>query len=829
MGNLAGMSEFLQTSRMQYQAQKMMPSVSAYWHEVTSSDGQVREHWVKLQEEIQQWNPEQRAAYAAAAGRQIEEFGTTFNVFSDVGGAGQPYQLDPIPLVIAAAEWNKISAGLAQRIRLLNAVLADIYGPQQLLRDGLIPPDMVHASSAFQMHARGVQPVGGNFLHSTGCDMVRTANGNWTVLRDHTGTPGGIGQTLENRKITSEMMVGSFEQMDVAPLMGFIDAQREVMRSLSIGKDQGTNVVFLTPGFQHPSYFEHAYKAKLLGFPLVEAADLTVRERRLFLKTLAGLRRVDVLVCRVDHDGIDPLEHWGGRSDGVAGLIEAWRAGNTVISNAPGSSFASSPALMPFLPRICREWFGEEMKLPFVETWWLGQKEIRESVFANFSRYVLLSASPQHESPLPLQCSELSPSARKQWIKEILEHPHDFVVQVAVRPSEIPTIENRQLRQRPLVWRGYAIQHGKAVHVMSGGLARVGKGNVPPQLWSHHAGYTKDVWVVGMDGKVPHQSMVIATKPFGRGLKAQEVPSRIAEQLFWVGRYAERLELSTRLLRVTLSHLVGGVGSMKEEHFHACHRLLQSAGLIAKEKIVLPAGALSFVSRLIHEPSETMGMRSQISLLMQNAIAARDRLSDDTWRFFNRLDGIVQPTTNGDGFAELTRKLDQLILHMAAFAGMQAENMTRGHGWRFLEIGRRLERGIGTLTLLDAAAQATPCSGAMLEALLQTCDSVMTYRRRHFSTPELAAVVDLLFADASNPRAFVHQVRIIRNEIDHFPGHTDFGLMPRIREDATKLVAASEHKPGAAEPNFCDLSEDLERFSDSLTQHFFSHSVRRVY
>ncbi len=823
------MPENIQTSRTQYQAQKMVPSVSDYAQEMTSADGQVREHWLRLSEEIHQWNPEQRAAYAAAAGRQIEEFGTTFNVFSDVGGAGQPYQLDPIPLVISSAEWQKVSAGLAQRIRLLNVVLADIYGQQQLLCEGLIPPDMVHASRAFQMHARGVQPVGGTFLQATGCDMVRAANGNWTVLRDHAGTPGGIGQTLENRKITSEMLVGIFEQMHVAPLMGFIDAQREVMRSLSIGKDQGTNVVFLTPGFQHPSYFEHAYKAKLLGFPLVEAADLTVRERRLFLKTLGGLRRVDVLVCRVDHDGIDPLEHWGGRSDGVAGLIEAWRAGNTVISNAPGSSFASSPALMPFLPRICREWFGEEMKLPFVETWWLGQKEIRDSVFANFSRYVLLSSSPQDDSVLPLQCSDLSPSARKQWIKEILDHPHDFCVQAAVRPSEIPTIENRQLRQRPLVWRGYAIQHAQEVHVMPGGLARVGKGNVPPQLWSHHAGYTKDVWIAGVDSKTPQQTMAIPMKPLGRGLKAQEVPSRIAEQLFWVGRYAERVELSTRLLRVTLSRLVGGVGGMQQEHFQACHRLLQAVGLIAKEKTVPPTGALAFVSRLIHETAESMGMRSQISLLMQNAAAARDRLSDDTWRFFNRLDGIVQPTANADGSAELMRKLDQLILHMAAFAGMQAENMTRGHGWRFLEIGRRLERGIGTLTLLDAAATATPCSGAMLEALLQTCDSVMTYRRRYFSTPELAAVVDLLFADASNPRSFVYQALVIRDEIDHFPGHSDYGLMPKIREEANLLVAACEQNFGTQSGRFCDLSDDLEKFSDSLTQHFFSHSVRRVY
>ncbi len=794
---------------------------------MTDASGRIRPHWQHLGEKINRWSGEERASTASAAGRMIEDLGTTFNVFSDVGGAGRPFELDPVPLVIPPAEWERVSAGLCQRIRLLDAVVADLYGPQTLLEKGLIPPDLVHSCPAFLPYARGVQPHGGRFLVSTGCDLIRTSNGIWSVLRDHTNAPGGLGQAFENRNVVSNLLAEPFDAMRVARLGGFMDIERATIDALAITRRERPNTVFLTPGFRHPSYFEHAYKARLLGFPLVEPADLTVRERRLFLKTLAGLRKVDVVVCRVEHDRLDPLEDWDRGGEGVPGLVEAWRAGNVALGNAPGSGFASSPALMPFLPKICNEWFGEPLKLPFVETWWLGQADVRRKVMEQFHRFVLLSASPELDPLLPVQCSGLSPAARKQWMAAIQERPHDFVVQADLMPSETPSLEGRLLRQRPVLWRSFTLNALDGPVALSGGLARIGKSNHPPQLWPVHAGFTKDVWVAEAAEVMPRAESRVSNT--GESRLAPEVPSRIAEQLFWVGRYAERIELATRLLRVTIRCLGGETGRLQQEQLAACIALCHGCDLIPDGVVIHPARTLSTLAGLIHDPTSGGGITALTRSLLFNAAAARDRLSDDTWRFFNRLESIVNPPAAAPGTTELLRTLDTLVLHLAAFSGMQAENMTRGQGWRFLETGRRIERALGGLNLLRAAAGQDNRETLLLDPLLETCDSVMTYRRRHFSRPRLDAVIDLIFFDATNPRSVAYQLHVIHAEAARFPGRQDFGLMPKIRERIEQLAARFSNTDAPDVAELETLNDSVEGLSDLLTQHFFSHSVRRVY
>lgn len=810
-----------------------LPDIGAsvgVWNEMTDTAGLARDHWQLLAGQLVGLSADDRSSLAATAERMIEDLGTTFNVFSDVGGAGRPYELDSIPLLIPPAEWQKVSEGLKQRIRLLDAVIADLYGPQTLLRDGFVPPDLVHSSPAFQPYACGVQPPGGLHLVTSGCDLVRGPNGNWMVLRDHTSTPGGLGQVYENRNVISKLLVDSFDAMRVARLAEFADLERAALRSIAVPRRDEVNVVFLTPGFRHPSYFEHAYKARLLGFPLVQPADLTVRERRLFLKTLGGLRRIDGVVCRIDHDGLDPLEHWGRGGEGVPGIIEAWRTGNVAIANAPGSGFASSPALMPFLPRICREWFGEELKIPFVETWWLGQTETRRRLSDQMARFVLLSASPELHPLLPVQWSSLTPSARKQWLTLIEARPHDFVVQADIRPSETPTLEGRSMRHRPVIWRAFTLNAPDSTVALPGGLARIGKQARAVQLWPWHAGFTKDVWVCGSAETPDRLERKASVSTAHRHSSSPDVvPSRIAEQLYWVGRNAERIELATRLLRVTLRSISGETGRTEQELLDACLTLITGCGLVPDGVAIHPAATLKTITNLIHDPNVDTGIPVLTRLLLENAAAARDRLSDDTWRFFNRFEGIVSPPATPPGPAQLLRTLDALVLHLAAFSGMQAENMTRGHGWRFLEVGRRIERALGVLSLLRSAAGKAGESLNILDPLLETCDSVMTYRRRHFSRPDLAGVSHLVFQDLSNPRSVAYQIHIIQNETDHFPGKGDFGLMPRIRTLVADIALATENGvlPDVAELDA--LSEEFETLSDLLTQHFFSHSVRRVY
>ncbi len=799
------------------------------WDEATAKDGQIRPQWADLAVKLHNLTADERAALSASADRMLDDLGTTFNVYSDVGGTGQPYQIDPIPLMITREEWDKISAGLAQRIRLLETVIADLYGPQKLLAQGLIPPDLIHSNRAYQPQVRGVLPPGGRFLVTTSTDLLRAPNGAWTVLHDQIQGPQGLGQVLENRNVTSNLLSEHYESSRVARLGGYFDEERATLQGLSVQRQEMPNVVILTSGFRHPSYFEHAYKARLLGFPLVEAADLTVREKRLYLKTLAGLRRIDGVACRIGDDAIDPLEFWTLGRGGVPGMVEAWRSGNVALANAPGSGLAASPALLPFLPRICREWFKEDLKLPFVETWWLGNAEVRARVLDQMNRYVLLSSFPD-DSALPVRWATLSPNAKKSWLALIEERPHDFVVQLDVTPSQAPSLEGRGLSSKPVVLRGFTLNAADAPVILPGGLGRVGKAGQPPQLWPGHAGFTKDVWI-SEDVNATASPLVRSQEGSTvlRHPSASEVPSRIAEQLFWVGRYAERIEIATRLLRVTLRHMIGESGRRQRDQLFACIDLINSVGMLPKERKTKTSGMFNALVDLVHGANSRAGLAPLVRALLSNAAAARDRLSDDTWRFFNRLEGIVHQPATLPQTTELSQTLDTLILHLSAFSGMQAENMTRGQGWRFLEIGRRLERSLGTLSLLKCAAEFSETDSLILDPLLETCDSVMTYRRRHFSKPRWDAVCGLLFSDLTNPRSVAFQIAIMKKESELFPGDPKFGLFPQIIERLSSLDEPFQNPKAQTGDELEAFGDSLEELSDLLTQHYFSHSVRRVY
>ena len=791
------------------------------WNELLDEQGRVRPYWAEMSARIQRWTADERGSLVEEAGRMLENLGTTYNVYRDVGGAGQPYEIDPIPFILEWREWETVAQGLAQRMRLLEAVLEDLYGPRKLLKDGLLPPDLVHASPAFHQSTRDIQPAGGKWLFASGCDLVREPNGAWTVLRDHTHTPGGLGQTLENRSVVSSVLPDLFDASKVAKLRPFFDAEHASLRSLETSRGGVSNVVFLTPGYHHASYFEHAYKARLLGISLVEAADLTVRERRLFLKTLGGLRRVDGVICRLEDDAIDPLEFWTSGGRGVPGLIEAWRSGNVALLNAPGAGFAGSAALQAFLPLICRKWFGEELKLPFVESWWLGQQAVRERMTADLNGYVLLSAFGK-DRLLPITWATLSSASRKQWMSVIAQRPWDFVIQRDVSPSLAPSMQGRGVQSRPVVWRAFSLNGLGGPVVLPGGLARVGKIGVPPQLWPDHEGFTKDVWLTGT-ASAAGVADVHRPIPGDHLGVAPEVPSRIAEQLYWVGRYAERVETVTRMLRVSLRCIDGESGRRQRDQLDACVGLMQGSGVVGEE--VGKMRSVLQLSTLMFAKEAPGSLTKLVDSLVGNAASARDRLSDDTWIFFNQLKGIVDNASRVPRAADLLRTLDRMLLHLSAFSGMQAENMIRGQGWRFLEMGRRIERGLCGLKLLRTAASEQ----AMLEPLIEVCDSVMTYRRRYFSRPDWHGVVDLLFFDRSNPRSVGYQFAVLTREAENFPGNPSFGLFPKIIARVGELDANLTQAQQPDAKDLGKLSDLLEGLSDLLTQHYFSHSVRRVY
>lgn len=798
-----------------------------------SPDGSLRPHWRRFGRYLAQCPPGELQTRAAAMQRLLRDHGVTYNVYDDALGTRRPWSLDLLPFLVAEAEWRELSAGLDQRGRLLNALLADLYGPQSVIAAGLLPPRLLHANPGYLRPALGVLPPGGCWLAGLACDLVRGPEGRWQVLSDRAERPAGHGYALENRVILSNVFSEAFHAARVRRLAGHFDLMRERLQGLAPNNRHGRpGIVLLTPGPHHETYYEHAFLARHLGFPLVEGADLTTRDRHLHLKTLEGLHRIDVLVRHVDDRWCDPLELQAESLLGVAGLAEAWRTGNVALANGLGAGLVDTPALHPFLPALCQHLLGEELRLASVATLWCAQPEAIQRVCDEPRRWVVKPAFARGGRD-PIFLADLDAAAQIRQLEQLRAAPHEWVAQEVLTLSTTPTWTGDRLEPRPLVWRAFAVADGERYEAMPGGLARV---SPDPGRWLitlRSGGISKDTWVIADDGAPTQNAMRPAVSaPLRPARPPSGVPSRAADHLFWFGRYAERLEQTARLLRAVLQRLNGEAAETELRELTACAALageldLSSGGFEAQ----LPA--------LLGDPNRVGSLPDLVQRLLFNASAARDRLSDDTWRLVHRIErdarlpaGPFQP-----GAAQAV--LDTLILDLAAVSGMQQENMTRGHGWRFLEIGRRLERATSLARLARTAARLAVSDDAVLVPLLEVCDSSMTYRRLHFARPALLPVLDLLLLNESNPRSVARQFAVIGHQCAQLPAglRSDLPAPERREADALRsdlaalnlnaLARRPEEAPAAIDAFCTRFTDGLERLSNLLTEHYFSHAASR--
>ena len=800
-------------------------------------DGSVRPHWQRLVDSLVDTPPAQWSARMANIERLLRDHGVTYNIYSDSHGTTRQWPLDAVPFIVSGAEWRMVATGLQQRSQLLNMILADIYGPQRLMREGWLPPSFLQSNPGFLRAACGVQPPGGAFLVSMGTDLIRNPDGAWIALAERTQCPSGRGYAFENRNIMAEVLGDVFESSRVERLGGFFEAERDALRLLAPTRRGTPSVVLLSPGPRNETYFEHAYKSRIMGYPLVEGADLTVRDRKLFLKTLEGLRRVDVVLRRVEDVYADPLELRADTWQGVAGLCEAWRAGNVSLVNGIGTGAVETPALYPFMEAICRELLGEDLKLASVATWWCGQPRELALVLENPRRWVLKPAFPG-TSRDPVFLDSLAKADLDLLLAEVRSEPQAWVAQEPQALSTAPVWNGSRLVPRQLVWSAFSINSGQRCTVMPGGLSRVGPTAGRFIVKMQRGGISKDTWVLNDESVVPGIPEPSGPPVVLRPLRTPGgVPSRAADHLYWLGRYVERLEWHARLLRTTLQRLSGEGSSVQLKERGACMQFLKEAELIPSA--TTDAGLRRELLSLLTNASHNGSVPDLVSRIRFNAAAARDRLSDDSWRLLNRLEHDAafpsQPPLNVTAARGL---FDTLILDLAAFSGMQQENMTRGHGWRFLETGRRIERVIGVLTLVRSTAARTADDDA-LPPLLEVCDSSMTYRRLHFAAPALLPVADLLLLNEDNPRSAAFQFRRLGRAFSQLPAGTrgvagmEREKLDQLRSDlaSLNLEALTAHDAEAAAaviPAVCRrIGEGVENLSASLTEHFFSHAARR--
>jgi len=796
--------------------------------EMVTPDGHVRPQWEGLLAEWTSFSTDELLRRIALAERHLSDSGVSYRIraessLDDMLSGERSWPMSHMPLPIAEDEWRVIEAGVIQRAGLLEAVLRDLYGPARLVTESALPAAAVAGSPDFLRPLKDAPVPGGQHLQLYACDLGRGPDGRWWVLGDRTQAPSGAGYALENRLAMARAFPDLYRAMNVEPLASFFQGFRAGLVSRARRADP--RICLLTPGPLSETYFEQAYLARYLGFLLVEGGDLVMRDDRVHVRTIAGLKRADVIWRRIDGDYADPLELNAASRLGVAGMLHAIRQENVVVANGPGSGVVESRALMSFLPNLCRTVLGEDLKLPNVATWWCGQPKERSEVLERIDEMAIASAfradiggASEGEA---LLVGEMDKRARAELIDAISSRGLDFVGQEVVKISTMPVLgADGVLQPRPFALRVYATATPDGWRVLPGGFCRTSDRLDARAVTMREGARSCDVWVLSQK---PVEQVSLLPPPDQVQIRrvVGNLPSRVADNLFWLGRYLERAEGVLRLTRTLLGRMIDADARMagQQDALKRLAGLLVAWGAAPGARTPLMRQAVSALHGLDHYGSAAACIREA----KRTASVTRERLSVDAWRLIGDLtrrlerDPAEMPT-EGEGYETADRALRAL----AAFAGLAEENMNRGAGWRFLELGRRLERAVTTCRFARQFGEqnATP---ECLDVLLDLIDSQITYRSRYLVGVSFHPVMDMVLFDEHNPRSVAFQIARLDAEVATLPSMREDGLMEAPRRLSLKLAAdVATARTDQVDRSFVlSLEQRLMGLSEAVANRYF--------
>lgn len=822
---------------------RLLPGI---YDEMLDETGQIRPHWQHLMRALQQLGSQEVAHRHQEALKLLRENGVTYNVYDDPNGNTRPWQLDPIPWLLKGNEWFDIEAGLLQRAELLNLILADLYGPRQLIKKKLLPLELIYNHGGFLRACDQIQLPGQHQLILYAADLARGPDQQMWVVGDRTQAPSGAGYALENRLAMSRVMPSLFRDAHVHRLARFFQSLRTGLNAIAPQHAEIPLVVMLTPGPLNETFFEHAYLASYLGYPLVQGDDLTIRDGYVWLKSLTGLQRVDVIVRRVDDTYCDPLELREDSKLGAAGLLEVARRGNVAIANPLGSGILENPGLLAFLPGIAQYFFGQPLKLNSIATWWCGQPNERDHVLKHLKRLVI---KPIHRGlgESTVFGHQLSQSQLDAWRDKIRAHPAEYVGQEYESFSTIPTAVSGGFEPRQALLRCFAVARADGYCLMPGGLTRSPLHDDHTRITNQQGGISKDTWVIASE---PQPSITpspsVESQPSNR---SNALPSRAADNIFWVGRNAERAEGTVRLLRASTKKLYINPDIDSPDYQQSLYRLLHC---ITSLTGTYPGFFVKSNARLLQDPEVELlavilnearsgSLANTVTHMVQAGFAIRDLWSSDTWRVINEIEEqiITARQLSKAGLWSLQEQLDQLVTTLSAFSGLVMESMTRGNGWLFLDIGRRLERSLQLISILRTGFTVPQSEAAeirLIESLLDTSDNLICYRHHYRNHLELTSFMELLLMDTNNPRSLAYQIARLQEHTAKLPRETSsHRLSPEERllleagsiinlADLDELLSLSgNNMRNGLDQQLSQLYTLLSKLSDTLTNTYFRH------
>ena len=748
------------------------------YHELFSADGQLRAHWQPMAEALNALNPTQMQQRDDLVTRRIQENGVTYALDGET--QARSWRVGAVPNLIAPDEWQQIADGVAQRARLLNAVAQDIYGPQQLLNEGLLPPELIYGHPHYLTACRDIRPPKDCYVHVYAADLARAGDGQWWLMADRTQAPSGTGYALENRQVVARAFPDPFRALGVQSLSPFFDALLTTLKQQAPSGDAPPLVVLLSPGRFSDTYFEHVYLARHLGIPLVEGHDLSVRQPYVYLKTLNGLKRIHAIYRRLNDSLCDPLELRNDSVLGVPGLLAVARAGHVLIANALGSGVLESQGLLGFLPAISERLFNEPLSLPSVATWWCGEPAVMEEALERLDELVIKPAFNSQRFD-PVFGRDLSPAGLDDLRERIRQRPYVYLAQERMQLAQAPMWhrDSQRFHNHACGMRVYAVATESGYLVMPGALTRVAANAHDDIVSMQRGGTSKDTWVC-FSAK-PRQHLPQAQRIRLRDLRRVDpyLPSRIAENLFWLGRYAERADHHARLIRSALiRHMEAdpsqGVGLMLALHYGQNLKLFSDDNTLSQQLL-----------SSLHGDGSHPDLLSTLRALVAASSQVQRYLSQENWQAIVELEAEAREL-KPDSLEPATALnfIDRLMTTLSALSGFALDDMTQDVSWRFLMLGRRLERLQGQAQLIMAVLD-TPSTDS-LDWLLEMANSRITYRLRYLTQAQWLPVLDLLLLDPSNPHGLGHQITHLLGMMRDL-GSRDLALMEHAHADLVSL------------------------------------------
>lgn len=783
------------TALRDYSATVTQPTLSdeqIRYDEVVAPDGTLRTGWKGLAESAVQLTESDLRRISGDIQRLLADDGVTYTPPDQTSGS---WRLDPLPMVIGAAEWAPIEVGLAQRTELLNAILVDLYGPRRLLSSGLLPPAVVLGHRGFLRVAARASAADPHPLLLAAADLGRNAAGEWQVLADRAQAPSGIGYAMENRRVISRVMPELYRQAGLHRMAPFFRALRSTLIQSAPGDSANPRVVVLSPGTLSETAYDQAFVASSLGFPLVEGSDLIVREGAVWLRAFGRLERVDVILRRVDADWSDALELRKGSRLGVAGLSEAVRRGSVRVVNGLGAGVLENPGLLPFMSAMCEALLDEPLRLPSVQTYWCGEARSLGFVLDHLDDLIIRAIDDPADLG-HLSCDELR--------AVISAEPHRYVGQEALSLSQSPTLGAGGIRPQVLTLRTFTLRYGSTYRPLVGGLANV--------LESGRAATSKDVWVLKDRPEDPDQGLVDVLPLTSLRVPAATVP-RVLEDMFWLGRYAERAE---DMLRLVLTAHASAEDNRSRPHTAggaSLAVLMETIGRLSGAPFEPTQLDENFRSLLLdaHRPGS---VAQSIDALREAAQSVRDQLSPDAWQAFSSTDRAASALVSQPYSHQVAESAARMLTGLLSLHGVTA-NMMRDPGWHLIGTGRAVERGLQLCHLLRSTTtvrRGIDVDRDLHNAALSAAESSVTHRRRYRGYVRLAGVLELLLMDDDNPRSLAFGIAEMRQHLAAMPGSTGSTRPERLLDDlADELervdIAALVAVEGERRP-------DLERFLD---------------